>query len=269
MAVTRPPARRAARSCRRARRRDRPRSCPPRGREASPAAPPPRPAPTRRLRDSREDPRWRRPQRGAAFRWAGSRPRVSPPSASGSHLTERSSGASLRCASAICRAIVLAIALRPARPQPIGRVEPRRILFFDQARAFARQTAQHGVDQALERRMAGGFGQIDRRRHRGMGRGFEEQQLRERPGAACRAPPRRARAEAWPGNAPSGRRSGRGGASSSPPAAGRRRGRAAPTRPRACSRPEPGRAGFSARAPPPAMRARCRGPSGERPGRHS
>ena len=44
---------------------------------------------------------------------------------------------------------VLAILRAPARPQPVGRVEPRRVQAGTHAFAFARDPAQHGVDQRI------------------------------------------------------------------------------------------------------------------------
>ena len=44
----------------------------------------------------------------------------------------------------------LAVMGNPARPQPIGRVQNRRILAGDHLSAFARRAAQHGIDQPLE-----------------------------------------------------------------------------------------------------------------------
>ena len=107
MSRPRPPTRRrapVAPSCRRARRRDRPRACPPRRRAVAPAAMPRRPAPTTRRRRSRAAPRCGPSGASRTLPVGSTRPASRSAHSSGSLLTVRSSGGSTRCISAMARA---------------------------------------------------------------------------------------------------------------------------------------------------------------------
>ncbi len=73
----------------------------------------------------------------------------------------------------------LAIGARPGLPEPVRRVEPRRVLHLGEGGALGAQPAQHGVEQALMREEAARLGEVDSGRHRGVGRGAQEQQLRD------------------------------------------------------------------------------------------
>src|SRR6266851_1748291 len=72
---------------------------------------------------------------------------------------------------------LLAIAARPRTPEPVGRVEARRVLRLGEAGTLGAQAPQHGVEQALVRKEATHLGEIDRGRHRGMRRRAQEEQL--------------------------------------------------------------------------------------------
>ena len=68
---------------------------------------------------------------------------------SGSPFTVRSSGGSIRWASAMARARVLARIGDPARPQPVGRVDARHIERGGDGLALARDTAQYGIGEPV------------------------------------------------------------------------------------------------------------------------
>ena len=65
-------------------------------------------------------------------------------------------------------------ALDPGVPQPIGRVQPWRVLGGEKLRTFDRNSAKHGIDQTFMRALAD---QIDGFANRGMSGNFEEQKL--------------------------------------------------------------------------------------------
>ena len=126
----RPPRRRRARvapSCRRAPRRDRPRACPRRRRAAAPAATPPRPAPTTRPRRNRAAASMRPLGRRRTLPVGSTRPReslrpklrVALDGEIERRLDQMRRGDGVRAR--------LAPPGDPARPQPVGRVDPRRI----------------------------------------------------------------------------------------------------------------------------------------------
>ena len=172
----------------------------------------------------------------------------------------------------------LAVGLAPGLPEPVRRVEAKRILACDHRLAVAGDAAQHGVGKARHRAMP-----VRRKRHglgdRRMRRRVQEQQLRRaQPQADCGCSPSAAGSRRSP---PAPRRSGPAGAAWWRAAGGRRRdrarsGRRAPDGRRRCRRaaaagPAPGRA---RRAPRGALRSlpwraalrRPAGRSGGRPG---
>ena len=118
---------RVARSCRRARRKDRPRACRRRRRRAVPAATRRRPAPTRRLRQNLEAARCGPSAGDARFPLAARGRPAARPSAPARSSRVRSSGGSIRFASAIACARVSPQKLTQRVPQPVRRVDARRI----------------------------------------------------------------------------------------------------------------------------------------------
>ena len=67
----------------------------------------------------------------------------------------------------------------PAAPQPVGRVEARRVLPLDPLCALDAEPPQHRVDQALVRQEPANMREIDACRHRGMRRRAQKQELRD------------------------------------------------------------------------------------------
>ena len=70
-----------------------------------------------------------------------------------------------------------AVAVGPALPQPIRRVEARRVLGGDERRSLAGEAPQQRVDQTLERPAGVRSGERDRAVDRGVRRRVEEQEL--------------------------------------------------------------------------------------------
>ena len=66
--------------------------------------------------------------------------------------------------------------LTPGRPEPGGRVEAGRIEVVQGIRTAGGDLAQHGVDQAGERRETAAFRQVNRGADSGMHRRFQQQQ---------------------------------------------------------------------------------------------
>ena len=111
----------------------------------------------------------------------------------------------------------LAIGRSPGLPEPVGRVQPRRILRRQQRLPLVGQTPQHGVDQRRVRAAAAFVGLRHRGVHGGVRAASAGTPAGRRRGAADRAPSPAARAADGPGSRRSGHRSGPGGAAPSRP----------------------------------------------------
>ena len=108
----------------------------------------PRPAPTIRLRRIRATPVTRPCAISRTVPFGITRPPSRCAHVSGSLFTVRSSAGSCKLAAAMRAGFVGAVMLRPAREQPLRRVERQRVEIGEVAFAFARDPPQHGIDEA-------------------------------------------------------------------------------------------------------------------------